>query len=363
MGVQQTTARAGAMLVLVAAVAVYALREGAAVLAPLCVGVLLAYALEPVVILLMRARLTRLGAAALVYLILAVLGGSLARTTTDHVDQFVADLPNAIAEAQRLWAAARTAGPSPVTRVQSAAAEVAGAIAAEPAAAARDVVRVVPVTPRIDLRAYVRKWTASAVVAGGRALLIALITFLIVCTGDLIKHKLVALGGTHFEERRLTVAVIRAIDRQIERYLVARLLISVIVAVATGIGLWITGLAHPFAWGVIAGVLNVLPFIGPIAAVALIAGAAFLQFEALGPTLAATAVAGAVAALEGNVITPTLTSRAGDINTVAVFLSVLVFGWLWGVWGLVLAVPITVAVKAAADHIEPLQPIGELLGR
>lgn len=68
-------------------------------------------------------------------------------------------------------------------------------------------------------------------------------------------------------------------------------------------------------------------------------------------------------AVEGNLITPWLTSRAGELNTVAVFVSVLVWGWLWGVWGLLLAVPITVAIKAAADHVDPLRPVGELLGR
>jgi predicted PurR-regulated permease PerM len=67
--------------------------------------------------------------------------------------------------------------------------------------------------------------------------------------------------------------------------------------------------------------------------------------------------------LEGNLITPWLTSRAGELNTVAVFVSVLFWGWMWGVWGLLLAVPIMIAIKAAADHIEPLQPFGELLGR
>ena len=70
-----------------------------------------------------------------------------------------------------------------------------------------------------------------------------------------------------------------------------------------------------------------------------------------------------VAVLEGNFVTPLLMSRAGELNTVAVFVSVLVFGWLWDVWGLLLAVPIMVAVKAAADHIESMKPIGELLGR
>ena len=70
-----------------------------------------------------------------------------------------------------------------------------------------------------------------------------------------------------------------------------------------------------------------------------------------------------LAALEGNLITPWLTGRAGELNTVAVFVSVLFWGWVWNMWGLLLAVPIMVAIKAAADHIEPLQPVAELLSR
>jgi len=81
------------------------------------------------------------------------------------------------------------------------------------------------------------------------------------------------------------------------------------------------------------------------------------------PTLEAGSLAAVIAALEGNLVTPWLTGRAGELNTVAVFVSVLFWGWLWGLWGLLLAVPVMVSIKAAADRIEPLQPLGELLGR
>ena len=80
-------------------------------------------------------------------------------------------------------------------------------------------------------------------------------------------------------------------------------------------------------------------------------------------TAAAGGVAGLIAALEGNLISPWLTSRAGELNTVAVFVSVLFWGWMWDVWGLVLAIPIMVAIKAAADHIDPLQPSRESMLR
>ena len=95
----------------------------------------------------------------------------------------------------------------------------------------------------------------------------------------------------------------------------------------------------------------------------LIACAAFLQSQSLGMMAAAGGAELTIAALEGNVLSPLLLSRAGELNTIAVFVSVLVWGWMWDGWGLLLAIPIMVGVKAAADHIESMKPIGELLGR
>src|SRR5207248_2111653 len=101
----------------------------------------------------------------------------------------------------------------------------------------------------------------------------------------------------------------------------------------------------------------------PTLAVGLIALAGFLQFQTIEMAAAVGGLATVVAALEGNLVTPWLTSRAGDLNTVSVYLSVLFWGWMWGSWGLLLAVPLTAAVKAAADHIERLESLRELLGR
>jgi len=192
---------------------------------------------------------------------------------------------------------------------------------------------------------------------------VALLTFLLLATGDLYKRKLVKLAGPRLARRKITIDVINTIDRQIERYLQVRLAISGIVAVATGAALGLLGVNHALMWGLAAGALNVLPYIGPCVAIVLIALAAFLQFQTIEMTAAAGGAATAIAAIEGNVLSPVLMSHAAELNTVAVFVSVLVWGWLWDVWGLLLAIPIMVAVKAAADHVEPLRPVGELLAK
>jgi predicted PurR-regulated permease PerM len=108
-------------------------------------------------------------------------------------------------------------------------------------------------------------------------------------------------------------------------------------------------------------VLNVIPYAGPIAAIIGITIAAFAQFDALPQTAIAAGAAALIAFLEGNVITPKLTGRAGSMNSVAVFTGILFWGWLWGVWGMLLAVPLMTMIKAVCDNVEELHPVAELL--
>ena len=151
------------------------------------------------------------------------------------------------------------------------------------------------------------------------------------------------------------------IDDQMRRYLIARLGISVIVAVATWAALAAVGLNQSVMWGIIAGVLNVVPYVGPIAAVVGITLAAFAQFGMLTQTAVAAVLAALIAFVEGNVITPRLIGRAGGMNSVTVFASILFWGWLWGVWGMLLAVPIMTALKAVCGRIDSLRAVAALL--
>jgi predicted PurR-regulated permease PerM len=356
--------RSGPLAILAAAALVVVLREGAPVLAPILLSVLLAYALEPFVRAVMWLRVPRLVAAIVVYAALGAAAIGLERTATGHVDAFLRDLPRTLAS-MRSPAKQRTDDrrPGPLDRIQEAIKHLQEAANATAPAPPPDVHRVVSVPARFRIRNYLLSASAGVVGVSLRFIAIALLTFLLVTAGDLLKRKAITIAGPRLAERKLTLEVIKSIDRQIERYLMVRVLISAIVATLTATALWVAGMNHPGVWGVIAGMLNVIPFIGPSIACAAITSAAALQFHAVEPTLLVAAAAVGIAVLEGNLISPWLTSRAGDLNTVAVFVSILFWGWTWDMWGLVLAVPITVALKAAADQIEELRPLGELLGR
>jgi predicted PurR-regulated permease PerM len=349
-------------LLLVAGV-ILVLREGEQVFVPLLVSVLLAYALEPFVAALMRLRMPRGLAVVVLYAIIAASAISLARTAQTEANAFVDDLPATIRELRTALAKTSWSDrPGLIERLRRTASEVQATIDAAAVPVADDVKRVTPDSSHFDIRDAVLNAGRTAAAIAERLSIIALLTFLLLVTGDFYKRKLAMLAGRR-DDRQLTIEVIRTIDRQIERYLVVRVLISVLVGTATGIGLWWVGLAHAAVWGVLAGVLNTLPFIGPTVAVALITCGAFLQFHDIESTAAAAGVSTLVAMVEGNLVSPWLTGRAGELNTVAVFVSVLFWGWMWGVWGLLLAVPIMVSIKAAADHIDRLQPVGELLSR
>jgi predicted PurR-regulated permease PerM len=345
----------------------YVLREAGAFWTPILLAVLLAYALEPLVGVLARCRLPRPAAVVVTLLLVVLTIVGCARLVKRQATAFVNELPETVAaikaSALRHDRGAGATGPGgTIHNLQRAATNLQATVDAV-APPERNGARRVAVAEPFDVRAYILSAWGSLVETGAQLLVTAVLTFVLLLGGDAMKKKLVDIAGPRFDRQIVTIDVIRLIDRQIQRYLVARLAISLIVCGLTAAAMWWLGLRQPLVLGAIAGALNILPFIGPTIGVVICAVAAFIQLHSVETTLIAGGAAGLVAALEGNLITPWLTSRAGELNTVAVFVSVLFWGWMWGVWGLLLAVPIMIAVKAAADHLEPLQAFGELLGR
>jgi len=115
-------------------------------------------------------------------------------------------------------------------------------------------------------------------------------------------------------------------------------------------------------WGVSAGVLNSIPYFGTIIVTIGLALAAFLQFGTLEMVAVVAGITLLVTSLDALLLTPFLTGRFSKMNNLAVFLSLLFWGWLWGALGVLLAVPIMMVIKSICDHIEGLQPIGHFLG-
>ena len=137
---------------------------------------------------------------------------------------------------------------------------------------------------------------------------------------------------------------------------------SVVVGIATWLAFLTIGLKQAALWGAAAGIFNTVPYFGPVIVAATTAIVAFLQFGTVAMAAYVAGISLVITSIEGWLLTPWLTSRTARTNEVAIFIGLIFWSFVWGIWGTLLAVPILVAVKAYCDHIEDLKPVGELLG-
>ena len=154
--------------------------------------------------------------------------------------------------------------------------------------------------------------------------------------------------------------MINEINRQIERFLVIQVITSALVAACTTAVLWGFGLHQPAVWGIAAGIFNSIPYFGAILVTAGLALVAFLQFGSLTVALQVAGTALAITSLEGFLLTPALMGRAARINGVAMFLSLLFWSWLWGIIGMIVAVPLMMVIKNICERIESPSAIGRI---
>ena len=132
-----------------------------------------------------------------------------------------------------------------------------------------------------------------------------------------------------------------------------------VIAVGTTVGL--LGLPNPVMWGVMVATLNFVPYLGALTGIICMTIGAVLSFDSLGYALIFPAVYLAFGTLEGNFITPWVMGRSLTLNPVIILLSLVFWGWMWGIAGVILAVPILAAFKIFCAHIKPMEPLAEFL--
>jgi predicted PurR-regulated permease PerM len=356
--------RSVALTVLAAAAVMWVLSWAREVFIPIVVSILISYALEPVVVSLMRVRLPRVLSSAVVMALLSGTLGYGAYVLSDDATAIAAQLPEA---AQKLRQSMRRQNGEvgAIQQVQRAAAELQRTAdeATGPTPAPRGVQRVQIETPAFAVREYVTWGSASALAFGGQIVLVLFFVFFLLASGDLFKRKLVKLVGPSLEKKRITVQILDDINTQIARFLLVRVITSIVVGLATWIAFRMIGLEQAGVWAILAGLFNSIPYFGPVIVAAGTAMVAFLQFGTIGMTLYVSGVSLAITSIEGWLLTPWLTSRTARTNEIAVFAGLIFWSFVWGLWGTLLAVPMLVAVKACCDRIDDLKPVGELLGQ
>jgi predicted PurR-regulated permease PerM len=243
------------------------------------------------------------------------------------------------------------------SQLQQAAEETTGS---EPVS--RDVQRVLIEKPRFHINDYLWNGTLGLLAVLGEIAMVALIAFFLMTSGNRFRLKVIKLAGPTLSKKKITLQALDEINDQIQRYLLVQLFTSLLVGVFIWVCFAIVGLENAAVWGVAAGVLNLVPYVGSVIITIGAALVSFLQFGTLEMVALVTGISFAIHSIEGFLLTPWLTSRANRMNPVAVFIGVLAWGWLWGVFGLLLAVPILAVIKAICDRVDALKPIGEFLG-
>jgi predicted PurR-regulated permease PerM len=204
----------------------------------------------------------------------------------------------------------------------------------------------------------VQRAVGSMLSLAGHLVVIFFLVYFLLISGHQVRNRVIEIAGP---ERRMASTIIDDINAQIQRYLLVLLVTANAVAMATWAVLAALGVQHAITWGILAGVFNSMPYFGPV----VVSGGLFLVGMVQGGGVAqALQMSGAsmlITSLEGWLVTPALMAKAERMSALAVFLGVLLWTWIWGAWGTVLAVPMLVIVKSVADHVAPLRPIGRLM--
>ena len=200
----------------------------------------------------------------------------------------------------------------------------------------------------------------GAVSLGSTAGITIVLLFFLLASGRLFYEKLVRILPTMTEKKR-AIRVVHAVEDEVSVYLLTITLINAGLGVVIAGVMWASGMPNAILWGVMAAALNFVPYVGALVGVAVVAVVALVSFDSPGIVLLVPALYFACTVIEGQFITPALLGRRLEMNTVAVFLSVAIWGWLWGVLGALMAVPLLVSLRVLCDHFEGLSGLGEFL--
>ena len=331
----------------------------------LLLGILLAYTLNPLVVYLERIKVPR--AMGTILVLAGVLGalGTGAYSLRGQVQTIIEQLPEATRTFSTALARLRTNPAGNLQKMQSAAAEVEKATtqaAGVPTAPRQAPAHVVVDPPGFKLNNFLLVGSVGAIGAVGQAIMVLFLTFFLLLGGDTFKRKLVRLTGPTLSNKKITVQILDDINDSIQKYLFMLLVTNVLVAILAWIALRVIGLENAGAWAVASGLLHVIPYLGPGVTAAAIGMAAFMQFDSFPTAFFVCGISLAIATLVGTFVTTWMTGRIARMNAAAVFISLLFWGWLWGVWGMLLSIPIVVIIKVVSEHVDELQPVAELLG-
>lgn len=363
--VQSVNVRSVSLVVLATVAALFFIDWAQAILLPLVVAVLISYALDPLVSGLERLWLPRSLAAGLVITIVIAIGAAASVPLKNEAMALLDKIPQAVERFQREQAKKPEAEDSVMDKAQKAAAKI------EETASLDDL--IIHAGPRatlvriakepFDLRNFIMQGSPAALVLFSQVLSVLLLVFFLLAVGKLYRLKVVRIAGPSFGRMRKAAHIMADFHHQVRRFLFVMLISAVFVGVVTWLAFVALGFEQAGLWGVLAGVASAVPYLGPVLIFLSTGVAAFVQFGTVNMAIVVSCTSLIITSIQGNILTPVLTARMSSLNAVVIFIGLLVWGWLWGPVGLIVATPLLMIAKSLCDSVANLKPLGELLGK
>jgi predicted PurR-regulated permease PerM len=189
--------------------------------------------------------------------------------------------------------------------------------------------------------------------------MLVLLLFLL-SSGTLFYEKMIAVLPTLTDKKR-ALRVAYDVEREVSRYLLTVTLVNICLGSVVAAAMALLGMPNPLLWGVAATLLNFIPYIGGLTGIAIVTVISILSFDAVERMIVPPLVYAACHVLEGQFLTPIFLGRRLELNSVAIFISLALWSWLWGIVGGIIAVPLLLSIKVFCDHFDGLGAVGEFL--
>ncbi|WP_024974422.1 AI-2E family transporter [Ralstonia pickettii] len=365
-GLRQPAWRVAMVLVAIGGTLVF-LQWARAFLVPVTLGVVLAFALNPVVVWLRRCYVPRPIAAGIVVLGLWIAGAMLVFGMQDGVSAMADRLPVA---AERMAQAVdgmrgHMGGAFGKMRdvtvaLEHAAEGMQGKPA--PAPAKRSPATPASAQPVLPLREFLWTGSANLFALAGQLVVVSFLVYFLLASGQALKRKWVRAVGNTLSEKKRAVRMMAVIGTQIQYSLLVLFATNIMLGVLTTVAFVLLGMEDAAVWGLATAVLHFVPYLGSVVIAVASGIGAYLQMGAWSDALVVAGVTLLLATLVGTLLVTWLQSRASKLDPCVVYIGLLLWGWLWGLWGLLLGTSITAMIKVVCDHVDRLRPLGTLLG-
>ena len=343
-----TSGRSVALTVIAVLAVFFTLYFAASLLVPIAAAVLLSMLLAPAVQFLERLRVPRLIASAVVVLATVGLIGAAITALAGPAQSWIEKGPESLHKMEhRLLAISK-----PLENIKRATDQLQEATEAAGHTGPQEVRVVQPA-----LTDLVLSGTPQAVAS---IISMTILMYFLLASGDVFLRKLVTVIPT-FHDKKRAVEITRQIETDISFYLLSFTSVNVGLGVAMAVVTALLGIPNPLLWGALVAVLNFVPYIGALTSMAVLAMVGIQTFDSLPLALAAPAALLVFVVISAEVITPFVLGRGLLLNPVAIFIAILLWGWLWGIVGVLLAVPLLASFKIVCERVEPLHPIAEFL--